>query len=396
MECKHVFNGEFLSKHMTKKFYNKDLRDAQAKNFLDKEKSKLPETLMKIEDEREKQEKINDLNNKIEELMQLRNSLRYNKTVHNKRQFVRACPVEDCRGFLSTQWKCSLCSNFTCQHCHLPLIDTSKENHVCDDNDVKTAQLLKKDTKPCPKCSFGIFKIDGCQQMFCTMCHTSFDWATGSIIMKNLHNPHYFEYQRNINNGIIPRNLDDNPDQCITFHDIRSMTIPVYEKKNIGEYLRFYTHIRNVERPRFDRGNIEYDLEFLRRQYLLKSINEKIWHSKLKAIFKKKEKNNELIQIFDMFTTMGFALLQQINSSNFSEMLNQLQQLQNYTNGVLQNISKRFDNTVPQIKWYSRAGWKDIPTKICTCRASWMPFDPNGRDQSCRCYNYLALLSAKF
>ena len=174
------------------------------------------------------------------------------------------------------------------------------------------------------------------------------------------------------------------------------MTIPVYEKKNIGEYLRFYTHIRNVERPRFDRGNIEYDLEFLRRQYLLKSINEKIWHSKLKAIFKKKEKNNELIQIFDMFTTMGFALLQQINSSNFSEMLNQLQQLQNYTNGVLQNISKRFDNTVPQIKWYSRAGWKDIPTKICTCRASWMPFDPNGRDQSCRCYNYLALLSAKF
>jgi len=34
--------------------------------------------------------------------------------------------------------------------------------HVCDPNNVATAQLLAGDTKPCPKCGEGIFKIDGC------------------------------------------------------------------------------------------------------------------------------------------------------------------------------------------------------------------------------------------
>jgi hypothetical protein len=35
-----------------------------------------------------------------------------------KRQFVRACPVADCRGFLSTAWKCGMCDNWTCPDCH--------------------------------------------------------------------------------------------------------------------------------------------------------------------------------------------------------------------------------------------------------------------------------------
>ena len=67
-------------------------------------------------------------------------------------------------------------------------------DHVCKKEDLETAQLLAKNTKPCPKCSMGIFKISGCSQMYCISCHTAFCWNTGKIINKNIHNPHYFEY----------------------------------------------------------------------------------------------------------------------------------------------------------------------------------------------------------
>ena len=64
------------------------------------------------------------------------------------------------------------------------------------------AELIKKSTKNCPKCAVPIYKISGCDQMYCTECHIAFSWRTGEIDNGTIHNPHYFQYQREIANTL--------------------------------------------------------------------------------------------------------------------------------------------------------------------------------------------------
>ena len=81
----------------------------------------------------------------------------------------------------------------TCSKCLEIKGDTQDADHTCDENNVKSAEIIKKDTKACPKCGTRIFKIYGCNQMWCTGCNTAFNWATGAIYASNaqFHNPHY-------------------------------------------------------------------------------------------------------------------------------------------------------------------------------------------------------------
>ena len=113
-----------------------------------------------------------------------------------KREFKRKCGVEGCRGFLSSQWKCGLCATFTCPHCFDVLGKEKNCGHVCDPNNVESANMIKKETKNCPSCATPIFKIQGCDQMWCTQCHIAFSWRTGMRVNGVIHNPHFYQWQR--------------------------------------------------------------------------------------------------------------------------------------------------------------------------------------------------------
>lgn len=127
----------------------------------------------------------------------------------NGSNFVRACPIESCKGFLNQRWKCGICETITCSKCNIPKTRDNEEDHICNPDDVATAELLAKDTKPCPQCGTGIYKIDGCDQMWCTECRCAFSWKTGQMETGHVHNPHFFEYQRRI--GADARNIFDVP-----------------------------------------------------------------------------------------------------------------------------------------------------------------------------------------
>lgn len=76
--------------------------------------------------------------------------------------FVRACPVDSCRGFLSTALKCGTCEVWACGDCFGVIGEARDSDHTCDPGDIETATLIKRTSRPCPKCAISISKIDGC------------------------------------------------------------------------------------------------------------------------------------------------------------------------------------------------------------------------------------------
>ena len=115
-----------------------------------------------------------------EKIMKLSNR-RQNIEKKEIKKFIHACPKEDCRGFLSTQWKCGVCDSKVCKECFKIKNNKSDKEHVCNPDDIETVKLIKSSTKPCPKCATAISKINGCDQMWCINCKVAFSWKKGTI-----------------------------------------------------------------------------------------------------------------------------------------------------------------------------------------------------------------------
>ena len=109
---------------------------------------------------------------------------------------LRPCPTTDCKGFIPKgtfvcTLNCIFCTE--CEEC------MTADDHVCKKETLETIKAIKADTKPCPKCSVPIHRTEGCDQMWCTSCHTTFDWKTLEIVKKGgrIHNPHFINYINN-------------------------------------------------------------------------------------------------------------------------------------------------------------------------------------------------------
>jgi hypothetical protein len=204
MACKKPYNMLYLFKHLTKTWYETKYEPYKINIKLDIELAKLPEAM----EEAEKRTQAKQLDKKMEELIIERNkmwekmgkqidSLKKQKNAlfnitTEKKVFIQPCSFQNCNGMLSTHYKCGLCDKYTCKECNEPLL----EEHKCNPDMVATNMAIKKETKPCPSCNSRIYKIEGCDQMWCTNCKTPFSWITGQIIPAGqiLHNPHAIDF----------------------------------------------------------------------------------------------------------------------------------------------------------------------------------------------------------
>lgn len=84
------------------------------------------------------------------------------KPKEREKRFIKACPIKDCRGFLSTAYKCGICNSHICKDCNEQKKDHKDDEHVCDPDKVASMKVIASETTPCPKCAVPIFKISGC------------------------------------------------------------------------------------------------------------------------------------------------------------------------------------------------------------------------------------------
>jgi len=93
-------------------------------------------------------------------------------------KFIRRCTVPECNGFLSSAWKCGICSTWACPDCFEIKGLNRDAPHTCTADALATAELIRKDTKPCPSCGEMISKIDGC-----FAADTPLQRIDGSVVM---------------------------------------------------------------------------------------------------------------------------------------------------------------------------------------------------------------------
>lgn len=227
-----------------------------------------------------------------------------------RRVFIMPCPASECRGFLSQSYKCGVCDIYCCPDCREIKGFSQDAAHTCDANTVATVRAMKKDTRPCPECGISIFKIEGCNMMFCTGCHTPFDWVSGKKITHGaIHNPHYFEYLRATNGGHMPRNPGDIPcagnlPTAWAFDREVSRRFPHLAHTNtdwLFRALRVVHHIQQVEIPNQTNNAQDIDNTDLNVRYITKEIDEARWKQLLQMREKRRIKRDEIRLRFEAF-----------------------------------------------------------------------------------------------
>ena len=257
-----------------------------------------------------------------------------------KKKFIRKCPVNECQGFLSTSWKCSLCTNSICKECN----EIDDEGHTCDPATVETIKLLAKDTKPCPKCGEMIFKASGCSQMWCTACHCVFDWNTMEVDTGVVHNPHYYEYQRQ--HGTLARQPGDVPcggELLPGFYEFTHVFARDDECIYIALVHRLCNHTLYYQPYVLEDPNLAN-----RKKFMKGEITEYKFKSRIQQIEKHREKKRDVKNIMSMFgNVLKDLLIQLLNREiQLEEMKVMVENLAVYTNESLRKVKVLYDNCV--------------------------------------------------
>jgi len=286
--------------------------------------------------------------------------------------FIKPCPAPDCRGFLSTAWKCGLCSGWSCPDCHEFKGPEKDVPHTCDPGHVATARLLAREAKSCPKCGVSICKIEGCDQMWCTACNTGFSWRTGRIAEGPVHNPHYFAYLRSQGQDptatragpIAPMTCEEETDRAI----LRALDVPTYRATYRGmahgrirssgntdrDYLTEAWRIMREEQDEMRRDNddsTEERLRILRVKLMLKEITEEEWKHTLQRIEKDGHFRRAVHQVREVFVGASRDIIRGVLTAghDLHAIREQLERLIEYCNTSYKAIRERFSRKTNNI-----------------------------------------------
>ncbi len=399
MNCKRAWNDEFLDMHFTKAFRTGPWKKHREKVLFDRELALLPTRQPRVEATlkmRAVGDKIHELNREYavweakrkalyeeRQTLDLRNQglqrlqerfnyerrgqavpaylLDTNAAKEHKKEraaFIMKCPDGECRGFLSTAYKCGTCQNYACKDCLDMLGKERDETHVCNEEKKASVSLIVQESKPCPKCGTRISKVDGCDQMFCIECHTAFSWNTGQQVNGVIHNPHYYEWLRKSGGGHAPRVEGDVPCgglppayMLITrVRDLGKTIMTQFQaihrlaSEIADERIHSYLGQFNVQ----DNG----DLGVL---YLMKEIEKEAMQAELIRRERKRERHQAIRAVLEMFVNTATMWLNAIVNGDVlthgkaREWIDEFEALRKYVNESLLRVSVSKGCSVPLI-----------------------------------------------
>ena len=410
MNCKTVWSYTFLEDNLQKKYMNGQYRKHYENCLLAKEKALLskarPYALLKIESEkawdrlqaakvvlealclyryRDSSRMYKRLIKKqIKEVEEAKNNRRkvLNKRIDNTYQSMYFCTKVGCGGLIGSDWICTQCKSCVCSECHQIIQD--EQHHKCSQDDLSTIRILKKETRTCPGCASCIYKIDGCDQMFCVNCKTAFSWKTGCTIKGRIHNPHYYEYLRNRDGQAPPEGEGDLNELVIPFvaqsvaalhaceeimlnrpdiqqlYNIKKNVLPGRRlsrrrliRRILRMYLRSLDHFIEVILPEWmteNSGNKNIDLRIL---YILGRIDEHKWKRILRLREKVFNKKTRVYNILEHFRRMFEEKIRIIwfhtSCEEIIESIDAITSIRQYTNQRLRHISMCENVTTPYI-----------------------------------------------
>lgn len=362
MSCKTQLNYEYIQEQLPGSFWNKEYKEFRKDLLLSREESLLPETqdcVVRIKKAENFYKHIEQLQKKINRLQRVKTRMirRWNemntliqqdingeieipddhsfflyfddnndplvdeknqliammddktnvpearvRRANNQSTWVHACPMEACRGFLrGEQSRCPICNVEVCVEC----LRLKEENgHVCNDEDIETVNMLRQNTKPCPQCSIPIYKVSGCDQMWCTQCKTPFSWKTGARINQTIHNPHYYEWMQNRGDREMGREMMDIP--CGGLPYVQQLDTFPFPFRDWAYHLhRWVTHTEHVLIPR-SQGYCDENghVKRMRVEYLQNKLTRITWRDELYRREKIRQKHQQYLQILQTFVAV--------------------------------------------------------------------------------------------
>ena len=394
MSCNNKWNLEFCLNNLTKTFVRNKYKKHRQKLLFEKEKARFPESMPLVENylkiDQMKKEIVNldketwELQKKLQALKRRKSNIRDDiwaaeNGVNCKNQkaerkvFIKPCPSGNCRGFLSSKWKCGVCNTYVCSKCHEIKGLNPDEPHVCDENNVKAVELIKKEAKNCPSCGIMISKVSGCDQMWCTQCKVAFSWKTGCKVNEVIHNPHYYQWRKE--QGIQMRNAGEiacgglpdlyrlrnklidykitSEDQCL-FQRTRTRNKEYLVEKTTFGMIVYEVHqaIRHFQRTmlnplRRDLNRL-IDNTHIRIKYLANEIDEKKMKTTLIRKDTSRSKKKAILDVYELLSNVWTECMVTIfnNPNEIKEQLQKMTRVTILANNELIKISIMYNQVV--------------------------------------------------
>jgi hypothetical protein len=367
MKCHKIWTREFIDTNLSKQFINNELKIHRELILFEKEKNLLPETQYNVRllhQQEEIDREIKTIESNIEEMQQRLEMLERKRTEINPYQYIQKqikfknriqCPVKDCRGFVEdteNQLICGICTSIICTSCR----EIVNPSHVCVTETVQTVALLDTDTKRCPSCLVQIFKITGCDQMWCTSCHIAFDWKTGERVRGIIHNPHYHDYVEQ--HGVPIRRRESYQrfefiDTDTIVHVLQEKECPELTLYQIIEVYRYVIHYYEVDLQRLPtRFDDTVNLD-LRIHYLNKQITEEEFKTKLQRRQKDIEKKIEYRDIGETYVDiMNDIFIAFLDKKDIGSLLQEIRTITKTTQEAILHLNKRYNSNMSMVRTF--------------------------------------------